>query len=297
MDDGPKVEVGSVWDDIMPVSILSHESVGFPGQKPLALVERVILMGSEPGDLVLDPFCGSGTTFLAAQKNGRRWLGCDLSAEAYARSVKRLEETLNLQHDSDYRCGDQHFLEKNFPVISDLYNLEIGSRGHASRSGTVIYILHQPLDADETRHCEYKEIKGSNPIDAIKNTVDEYAVAFLNSEGGSIYWGIRDADKVVIGVDLNYEQRDKLKRLVLEQLAKIQPAVAPTLYRISIHPVQENNGSVPHRYVVEVTVPRVSSKFLYFTGGGESYVKTDAGKKKLTVSEIHEEIIRRNCQR
>lgn len=150
------------------------------------------------------------------------------------------------------------------------------------------------MDAEETRHCEFKEVKGSNPIDAIKNTADVYVVAFLNSEGGSIYWGIRNTDRVVVGVDLNYEQRDKLRRLVIEQLARIQPAIAPSLYRIYFHPPLENDRPVFDRYIIEVAVPKVSSKFLYFTGGNESYVKTDAGKKKLTIPEIHEEIIWRN---
>ena len=50
------------------------------------------------------------------------------------------------------------------------------------------FILNQPVSVEETRHYEFKEIKGRNPVDTIKNTVDEYVVAFLNSEGGRIYW-------------------------------------------------------------------------------------------------------------
>ncbi len=156
------------------------------------------------------------------------------------------------------------------------------------------FILHQSVTIEETRHYEFKEIKGSNPVDTIKNTVDEYVVAFLNSEGGSIYWGIRDADRVVLGVPLDSSQRDKLRRLVSEKLSQILPAVAPTAYRIEFHPVYEESGSsAQDRFVVEVIAPQVSASNLYFTGSNEAWVKTDGGKKKLKGPELQDEIIRR----
>lgn len=64
------------------------------------------------------------------------------------------------------------------------------------------FIRNEVLALEETRHCEFKEVKGSNPINTIRNTADEYVVVFLNSEGGSIFWGIRDVDRVVVGVTL-----------------------------------------------------------------------------------------------
>ncbi len=70
-----------VWD--MPfLSTVSKERVDWPTQKPQALLERIILASSNPGDLVGDFFCGSGTTLAAAKALGRRWLGCDISPEA-----------------------------------------------------------------------------------------------------------------------------------------------------------------------------------------------------------------------
>ena len=58
------------------------ERLGYPTQKPIALIERIIKASSNPGDLVLDPFCGCGTTTHAAEKHGRRWVGVDISAFA-----------------------------------------------------------------------------------------------------------------------------------------------------------------------------------------------------------------------
>lgn len=76
------VYVRDVWDDIKPVINVSKERLGYPTQKPIALLERVIEASSGPGDMVLDPFCGCGTTIAAAEGLGRRWAGIDISAFA-----------------------------------------------------------------------------------------------------------------------------------------------------------------------------------------------------------------------
>lgn len=69
---------GDVWDDIAPLNGCAKERSGYPTQKPLALLHRIISASSNPGDLVLDPFAGSGTTLIAAQQLGRRWIGIDM---------------------------------------------------------------------------------------------------------------------------------------------------------------------------------------------------------------------------
>ena len=71
--------------DIAPIQGSSKEKTGYPDQKPIPLYERLILAASKPGDLVLDPFCGCGTTIMAAKKNDRRWVGIDRSD--YAREM------------------------------------------------------------------------------------------------------------------------------------------------------------------------------------------------------------------
>jgi len=68
----PGAVVGNVWTDIDPINSQGTERLGYPTQKPLALLERIIAASSNPGDVVLDPFCGCGTAVIAAQKLGRR---------------------------------------------------------------------------------------------------------------------------------------------------------------------------------------------------------------------------------
>lgn len=84
--------VESLWDDIAPIHAHAAERLGYPTQKPLVLLERIIAASSNPGDLVLDPFCGCGTAVAAAQKLGRRWIGIDITHLSIALQKYRLEQ-------------------------------------------------------------------------------------------------------------------------------------------------------------------------------------------------------------
>lgn len=86
--EGPAVT--DVWE-IPFLSTVSLERTGYPSQKPEALLERIILASSNPGDVVADFFCGSGTTLVVAQRLGRHYLGCDINEQAVAIAQERLE--------------------------------------------------------------------------------------------------------------------------------------------------------------------------------------------------------------
>ncbi|GAA4290934.1 DNA methyltransferase [Mycobacterium paraffinicum] len=85
--------VDSLWDDIPPINSQAKERLGYPTQKPVALLERIISASSNPGDVVLDPFCGCGTTVDAAQRLGRKWIGIDITYLAIDVIIKRLRHT------------------------------------------------------------------------------------------------------------------------------------------------------------------------------------------------------------
>lgn len=84
---------GDVWTDIPPINARAAERLGYPTQKPLALLERIIKLTTDEGDVVLDPFCGCGTTVDAAQKLDRRWIGIDITYIAVDLIEKRLKHT------------------------------------------------------------------------------------------------------------------------------------------------------------------------------------------------------------
>ena len=90
LDEQEGIPVSDFWDDIELVS--GSESLGYPTQKPLSLLERIIVASSNPGDVVLDPFCGCGTAIAAAQKLGRNWIGIDITHLAISLIKRRMED-------------------------------------------------------------------------------------------------------------------------------------------------------------------------------------------------------------
>jgi len=105
LDEMPGVPLQDMWTDIPPIGARAAERLGYPTQKPLALLERILNVSSNEGDLVLDPFCGCGTTIDAAQKLGRRWIGIDIThlainlirhrlQDAYGEAIKETYEVI-----------------------------------------------------------------------------------------------------------------------------------------------------------------------------------------------------------
>jgi len=94
LDEMPGVPIQNAWHDILPIQPNSKidRSLGYPTQKPRALLERIIAASSNPGDVVLDPFCGCGTAVDAAQKLGRQWIGIDVTHVAIGMIENRMRE-------------------------------------------------------------------------------------------------------------------------------------------------------------------------------------------------------------
>lgn len=92
LDEMPGVPLQDIWTDIRPIHNLSTERLGYPTQKPEALLERIIQASSNEGDIVLDPFCGCGTTIAAAQKLDRRWIGIDITHLAVSLMKTRIRD-------------------------------------------------------------------------------------------------------------------------------------------------------------------------------------------------------------
>lgn len=92
LDEMPGQLIQDVWTDIPPLSSGSSEREGWPTQKPESLLERIISASSNPGDVVLDPFCGCGTTVAVAERLARPWIGIDISQTAMDIMVWRLDK-------------------------------------------------------------------------------------------------------------------------------------------------------------------------------------------------------------
>ena len=103
LDELPGETVNTLWDDIPPINSQAQERVGYPTQKPLALLDRIIKASSNEGDTVLDPFAGCATACVAAERLQREWMGIDLSPLAAKLVKSRLEKEMGLFYDVDHR--------------------------------------------------------------------------------------------------------------------------------------------------------------------------------------------------
>jgi len=104
LDESKGKPVSDIWKDIYPINPMAKEKLGYPTQKPQALLERIIKASSNEGDVVLDPFCGCGTAVAAAEKLGRKWLGIDITHLAISLIKKRIRD---------------HFPDVKFNVIGE----------------------------------------------------------------------------------------------------------------------------------------------------------------------------------
>ena len=102
LDETKGVPLQCLWEDIPPINSQAQERLGYPTQKPVALLERILQASSNEGDLVLDPFCGCGTTIHAAHKLNRRWIGIDITHLAIALQKYRLKNAFDLNEKDDY---------------------------------------------------------------------------------------------------------------------------------------------------------------------------------------------------
>jgi site-specific DNA-methyltransferase (adenine-specific) len=123
--DGHKkgVPIADVWD-IPLLNPKAKERVGYPTQKPILLLERIITLATSPGDFVLDPFSGSGTTLVAAELLGRNSLGIDVAAEAVQLATQRLEQPFKTSSEL-LRKGRETYIQSDEEALSCLLGLPI----------------------------------------------------------------------------------------------------------------------------------------------------------------------------
>ncbi len=129
LDEMPGVPLQNLWTDISPVNSQAADRIGYPTQKPLPLLERIIKSSSDADDIVLDAFCGCGTALVAAEKLGRRWVGIDCSPTACRVMATRLEKDCQLREGKHFhviglpRSVEQlrrmpHFEFQNWAVVA-----------------------------------------------------------------------------------------------------------------------------------------------------------------------------------
>lgn len=146
--------MGTVWTDISPINSQAQERLGYPTQKPVALLERILSASSNEGDVVLDPFCGCGTTVHAAEKLNREWIGIDVTHLSISLIEKRLRDAFprvefdvigtpkDLQAAQDLAYRDKYQFQ--WWAVSLVNAVPFGGKKKGSDKGIDGYIYFKP---------------------------------------------------------------------------------------------------------------------------------------------------------
>lgn len=170
LDEMPGIPLQDTWTDVAPLTSGMAERLGYPTQKPVALLERIISASSNPGDVVLDPFCGCGTTVHAAQKLDRQWIGIDVTHLAISLIERRLRDafgrdadfvTIGVPRDlsaaRDLALRDKHEFEKwAITLIPDAQPFRGGRKGADTGIDGIVYLKTGKNQTDKA----IVEIKG-----------------------------------------------------------------------------------------------------------------------------------------
>ena len=136
------------WWEMQPIMPSSKERTGFPTQKPLALYERIVLASSNPGDIVLDPFCGCATTPIVAELHGRQWVGVDIWDGAHGQVIQRMADNRQLLTEAD----PQVIYSTTPPTRTD-------------RGETAALVLQTPIGRRQMRHAPPRSQHGRLLVD------------------------------------------------------------------------------------------------------------------------------------
>ena len=156
------------------------------------------------------------------------------------------------------------------------------------------FVQGAPVPFEETLFYEFKEIGSGNPASRIGEIVDEYAVGFLNCEGGRIFWGIRDKDRITVGVRLNHRVRNEIRENVPNKLNSIQPSISPEHCKLEFHEVYDLQGETAEDlWVIELVVPPPQERDVFYTSSPKLYVRDDGVTRELKGPAATEFILRR----
>ncbi len=204
-----------VWTDVYYENPMAKVRTDYPTQKPEALLERIIKASSNEGDLILDCFCGSGTTLAVAQKLGRRWIGCDINLGAVQTTTKRLNQIIQEQSKEHNFAGSKSFKVLNVneydlfknemeakEIIMDMYGIEPVKRSYFDGELDNKFVKVMPLNR------VLNKLDITEVIKNIEKNIDTFTARKTSKAGEETY----EEGVLVIGSGIESDVMDFIKK-------------------------------------------------------------------------------------
>ena len=212
LSDNAGIELGTTWDDI-PTLIKSDERTIIAGQKPIALLKRIIELASNPGDQFLDPFMGSGTTLVAAHQLGRNWWGVESSKETQQIALQRLESTCNLSSGKDYSFISENDVLSQ-PVIHSDYQEILTSVNDIAKLQNEVKTLSKYL-ADLKKLMNIPDNASDDQVEGVINLMEQWISSSISKVS------LNEYITVVCSWLTNWESLEKESQIFLPQAEMI----------------------------------------------------------------------------
>ncbi|MBL8048140.1 MAG: site-specific DNA-methyltransferase [Chthonomonas sp.] len=255
--------VSNIWSDIPPLQSAgrSGEARGYPTQKPVALMERIIEASSDEGDVVLDAFCGCGTTVSAAQKLKRKWIGIDVTFLAINEIEERLMEEFGLEKGTDFRVEG---LPADLDAAREFFNLTRKDSHKQFEMWAVGLVNGQP-----------REKKGGDRgIDGdlwLESTIHDTSIAPIQVKGGGLnpsivrdFAHVIEREKAPIGALITLERPTRGMEQEALSLGTVESAgrKVPRLQMLPIEQLlqKEVGLAVPDGYYIRPSRYRIQGK-------------------------------------
>jgi hypothetical protein len=252
LDEMKGVAIGDMWWDISAINSQAQERLGYPTQKPEALLERIIKASSNEGDVVLDPFCGCGTAIAASQRLNRHWIGIDITHLAIGLIKKRLDDAFGESVRATYEVIGEPVDVKGAEELAkqDPYQFQwwalslVGARPLEKKKGA-----DQGIDGRLYFHDE-KGGKTNQIILSVK-------AGKLHATYVRDLRGVIEREKAEIGVLISMESPTKPMKKEAAEAGFYQPPGTidrfPKLQILSIAEVLEGKNIEYPRYVIDIT--------------------------------------------
>jgi hypothetical protein len=247
------VSLQDIWSDIPPIAAQAQERLGYPTQKPEALLERILKASSNEGDVVLDPFCGCGTTIQVAQKLNRRWIGIDVTHLAISLIKKRLSDTF----------GDD--IKKTYEVLGDPKDLAGAAQLASENKYQFQYWALGKADAQPTGPIKKGSDRGiDGKLLFFDDRSGEAKQIIFSVKGGQNVGvsevrdlvGVLQREKAEIGVYISFEEPTKhMQREAAEAGFYNSPAGGqyPRVQLLTIKDLLQDNKTVLYPRLLDAT--------------------------------------------